>query len=172
MRTLTNILEGLLDADFDITDKDVMPGVKNWPRFLGRLSNIPKPKLVDGGKYRKWTWQGDDVIDIISQGTKLDIGPAISRSKAIDISIDREQIIIAAFWPRGNRYAGEICIGNNDGYVVINARRLGYDGPIITTAGEMANLGLRLSTIEVKNWKLRVAPLQAYDIIKRELGLL
>ena len=64
------MLEGLLDADFDITDKDVMPGVKNWPRFIGRLQNIPKPKLVQGEKRNRHIWQGTEVLEALSKGAK------------------------------------------------------------------------------------------------------
>lgn len=171
MNSLSKVLEGILDADFDIRDNDVMPGVRNWPRFISRLQHINKPKVVSGSKRSKWMWQTEDVLKALSQGIKSDIGSTVGKNVAWDASIDREQIVIATFQPRGDLWAHEICIGNNDGYIAIKSSRPGFDGPTIVTAEEMGNLGLRLETITASNWKLRLAPLQCYDIIKRELEL-
>lgn len=170
MRSLNKILEGLLDADFDIKDSDVMPGVKNWPRFISRLQTIGKPKKTDP---KSWMWKTEDVLKAISQGAKSDIGPTIGKNAAIDAAIDREQIVIALFQRRGEPWASQIYIGNNDGHTTIKSSRLGFTGPVVVTATNATGyLSGSLETNVASNWKYRLVPLQCYDIIKRELGLI
>lgn len=174
MKSLIEILEGLLDADFDITDNDVMPGVKNWPRFIGRLQSIPKPKLVQGEKRNRHIWQGTEVLEALSQGAKNDIGPTITKSEANRIVLlDKSKILIATFWPRGEKFAPVIRIGSDNEYLELRSERLGIESnsPVITSIERWAYFSHRISGMPAGNWKIRVAPAHAYDIIKRELGM-
>lgn len=181
MNSLSKVLEGILDADFDIRDNDVMPGVRNWPRFLTRLKSIGKPMRVTGEKLQKWVWS-DTVkpLEVLTKGIKTDLGKAIGKNKAHDISIDREAIIIATFG--GVPHADKILIGNNDHYIQIESRYMNDPylytfspdarTPVNTVAYVYdASLGNRIQTNVAANWKYHVVPLVAYDIIKRELGL-
>lgn len=174
MRPLACIVaEGLLDTDFDIRDSDVMPGVKNWPRFIGRLHSISKPQLIEKGK--RWTWKDTvEPLKILTKGIESDIGRTIGKNKAWDISTDREEIIIAMF-KGGDPYANIIYIGNSDGYIGFQSRAFRENGNVHIETNVTINggsLGWRIETMAGANWKFRVAPLSAYDIIKRELGLI
>ena len=172
MRPLACIVaEGLLDSDFDIKDNDLMPGVKNWARLLGRIQSIPKPKKVTGEKILKWVWQDVEVLKALSQSAKLDIGKTIGKNKAWDISIDRDQAIIAVHQSVSDPRADVIRFGNNDGYIEFRSKRYGFDGPVYAEAIQMSNLGISLGAMPASGWKFRTMPLEAYEQIKQKLGL-
>lgn len=171
MKSLSKVLEGLLDVDFDIKDSDVMPSVRNWPRFMKRLQSINKPQPVE--KDNQWTWKGTvEPLKILTKGIETDIGRPVGKNKAWDISTDREEIIIATF-KGGDPYANVIYIGNSNGYIGFQSRsfRNGEKFDIETNVTKGGNLGLRIETMAGANWKFRVVPMLAYDIIKREFGL-
>lgn len=90
------------------------------------------------------------------------------------VLLDKSKILIATFWPRGEQYAPVIRIGGEDEYLELRSERLGTesDSPVITSIERWVYFSHRISGMPASNWKIRVVPAHAYDIIKRELGLL
>ena len=181
MRPLACIVaEGLLDTDFDIKDDDVMPGVKNWPRFMGRLQSVGKYHqqikvsqefLGKGRTTTRYIWDGVDLLQALTEGINKDIGGRkIGKNKAWDAAIDSEQCILAMFNDPWKPYSSRIYVGTGEEALLIKADERG-SSPIVYVE-VIKYLITQMQTIEPRNWTIRLVPLLAYDIIKHELGLL
>lgn len=179
MKSLISIIEGLLDSDFDITDSDIMPGVKNWSRFYGRLKSVGKyhnkvqvdqPYLGKNRSTIRYNWNGVDLAKALTEGISKDVGgKKIGRNKAWDAAIDSEQCILAMFNDPWKPYSTNILIGTGQKALFIKTDERG--ALPITYIEVITHLTISIQSLEIRNWTIKLGPLQMYDQIKQVLGI-
>lgn len=168
MKTLTSIVEGILSPEYDIEDSDIMPGVKNWPRFVGRLESFGGRRFeveTESG-IKSIVYSGTGLMEALTEGLKKDIGKNITKREAENLIFD-DGTLFAFFVGTEPNYYGAIYIGISEKQVYEFTPWNGDTRIRIYGPGFVS----RLRTIELKNWRFKKAPTNAYNIIKQKLNL-
>ena len=168
MKTLTSIVEGILSYKFDVTDSDIMPGVKNWPRFVGRLEQFSGQKFdveFESG-IKNITYRGTGLQKALTEGLKKDIGKNITKREAEGLVFD-DGTLFAFYAGSDPDCYREIYIGTSDNQVYEFTSW--NDNTRIRTYGP--GFVSRLRTADSKSWKFKKAPTDVFNIIKSKLNL-
>ena len=168
MKHLFDIIESLLDTDFDVPLEEI----KNWPRFRKRLQAIPTPAETRSGNLLTYHWFGTDVVQALTDAFKNDVGGSkVSKRAAIDALLEpeNEPCIFATFKPQpGESYSGIIIICTYTESMIFNTYNEGSAG--IQTKCVISKVTTqRLDTIEPRNWTIKKMPYHMYETIKRTI---
>lgn len=162
----TEIKTNLGDTDAHYYSHIHVPGVKNWPRFIGRLEHIGKYRTEKDGGVELLVWSGIDLMEALTEGIKKDIGKNITKREAENLIFD-DGVLIAMFVGTNLDYYGIIYIGVSDKQVY-EFRVWNGDSQACVYGPGFAS---RLRTIETKNWRFKKMPANTFDIIKTKLNL-
>lgn len=163
MRSLIELCEGLLDADYDAS----LPEFKNWDRAYARLNNLSEPETADCKYGLGYYWYDTDVLEALTQIVKKDLGKAIGKNKASDIAIDREDCVICLYkYPNESGFSEVIYIGNNDKAYEVNTVT---QGSFKTKMIPVGKLSLKIATLPNRNFIFKSFPGFYYKYILDKL---
>ena len=169
MKSLINICEGLLDDDFDIHDDDVMSGVKNWPKFIDRISEFgaPKQERISGTLFL--VWPGTGLMEALTKGIETDLNKTISRKAASDACATGNNTILSIFMGARSahpKWSAPIYIGNTGGAFL----HFDVQGGNTTMRWGRSMTNVLISS-HPQNWKFRKIPKECFGIIKSTLNI-
>lgn len=178
MNSLSKVLEGILDTDFDVKDEDILSGYKKWPKFVDKLKSVGKWSRSRDNDYGiSYSWDNYDASIALYEGMKSCIGKANTWLEVRDAFDDPDKAILMYIIERKgnfNECARFMYMGTSDETisVIVNPIPDGDYNKYVTTA-RISNQNSK-STFESNGFrgkKYYIVPKIMYNAIKRELHL-